>query len=520
MQNDKLPRRNVLAAAAIAGAFNIGGKAASAASLPKMNVVIFLTDQQRKTMHFPPGWEAQNLPGMTRLKRNGVSFEKAFTNACMCSPARATFVSGYFPAQHGVKYTLEPNLSGPHNPQVELPLPDKIKNIATAMSAAGYEVVYKGKFHLTKYKGSEFVPEDVGKYGFKRWNPQDAGGNTDIDEEGGGDYDNDGRFMYANGPMKSGQEGALAYLENVASRQQPFCLIISLVNPHDVLFYPKIFSGGQTGYTNRWLNGTIQPPGTVDEDLSSKPSAQRQFLALTNAGLGPLTDTTMQKNYLNFYGNLMRSSDSYLVQTLDALDRLRLTEKTLVIQSADHGEMGLTHGGQRQKNFNFYEEALTVPLIYSNPKLYPTAKRTEAMVSHVDFLPTLATLFNVPGWARSRWQGVDYSSLVLDPGAKPVQDYVVFTYDDYQSGQSGAHPLPPNRIVSLREQRYKLAQYYDVSGHLASEWEMYDLLTDPSETVNLAAPGYHRNAAQEAEYKRLQLKLKAIGGTRLRPLPT
>ena len=89
--------------------------------LPIRNVIVFITDQERYIQHFPDGWESQNLPGLTRLKRNGLSFENAFTNACMCSPARSTFFSGYFPAQHGVKYILEENLTNPKkNPQAEL----------------------------------------------------------------------------------------------------------------------------------------------------------------------------------------------------------------------------------------------------------------------------------------------------------------------------------------------------------------------------------------------------------------
>ncbi len=143
------------------------------------------------------------------------------------------------------------------------------------------------------------------------------------------------------------------------------------------------------------------------------------------------------RNYLNFYGNLMRSSDSYLVNVLDKLEETGLFDDTLIVRTADHGEMGLTHGGLRQKNFNFYEEATRVPLVYSNPKLFPKPAQTDALVSHVDFLPTLASLAAAPPSARANWQGVDYSKLVLHPSSnKSVQDYVVFTYDDYQSGQT------------------------------------------------------------------------------------
>ena len=81
-----------------------------------MNIILFLTDQERAIQHFPPNWLRQNLPGMRRLRRHGLSFERAFTNACMCSPARSTLMSGYFPAQHGVKYTLEEDM-----PAAEVP---------------------------------------------------------------------------------------------------------------------------------------------------------------------------------------------------------------------------------------------------------------------------------------------------------------------------------------------------------------------------------------------------------------
>ena len=112
-----------------------------------MNVLLFLTDQQRAVQHFPPGWSARNLPGVTRLQEHGLTFENAFTNACMCSPARSTLMSGYFPAQHGVKYTLETDMPSPEYPQVELAL--SFKNPATVAAAAGYTPVYKGKSTAT-----------------------------------------------------------------------------------------------------------------------------------------------------------------------------------------------------------------------------------------------------------------------------------------------------------------------------------------------------------------------------------
>jgi choline-sulfatase len=490
-------------------------RVSAARSVAGMNVLVFLTDQQRAVQHFPAGWSGRNMPGLTQLQRHGLTFENAFTNACMCSPARSTLMSGYFPAQHGVKYTLETDMPSPQYPQVELAT--TFKNPATVVAAAGYTPVYKGKFHCVKpATGTTYVPNDVHQYGFTRWDPQDAGANQDASEAGGGTADNDGRFMNSQGTDSAGTEGALQYLTTAAAQTQPFFLVVSLVNPHDVLFYPKNYI--KDGYDDTWLQGEIDPPATAHENLSTKPSVQAEFLRIFNLS-GPIPTPQMKRNYLNFYGNLMKSSDAYLVQILNALTSSGLLDKTLVIATADHGEMGATHGGMRQKNFNFYEEAIRVPLVYSNPRLFKKAHTTNALVSHVDFLPTLATLVGAPAKARADWQGVDYSDQILSQSPKSPQDYTVFTYDDFQSGQAkGPYPRPPNHVVSIRERRYKLARYYDANGKVPDQWEMYDLHSDPLERTNLAYKHYKRTPAQERQYKRLRVKLAKVQRTRLQPL--
>ena len=191
-----------------------------------------------------------------------------------------------------------------------------------------------------------------------------------------------------------------------------------------------------------------------------------------------------------------------------------------MIATADHGEMGTAHGGMRQKNFNFYEESTRVPLVYSNPRLFKKPRTSDALVSHVDFLPTLASLVGAPAERpRLDWQGVDYSDQILSRSPKPSQNYTVFTYDDCQSGQSsGPYPKPPNHIVSIRERRYKLARYYDADGKVPDQWEMYDLKTDPLERMNLAHKGHKRTPEQERQYRRLRRKLAQVEQTRLQPL--
>jgi choline-sulfatase len=166
-----------------------------------------------------------------------------------------------------------------------------------------------------------------------------------------------------------------------------------------------------------------------------------------------------------------------------------------------------------------------VPLVFSNPRLFPEARVSDALVSHVDLLPTLASLIDAPDAARASWQGVDYSALlrVRDPSAPVdvhVQDHIVFTYDDVRCAQNVPQLVPPpNRIVSIREARYKLARYYDGDGIEPDQWEMYDLEDDPEERVNLAFPGSTLSAEQSAARERLTAKLRDVEATRLQPLP-
>jgi choline-sulfatase len=164
-----------------------------------------------------------------------------------------------------------------------------------------------------------------------------------------------------------------------------------------------------------------------------------------------------------------------------------------------------------------------VPLVYSNPRLFPQPTASDALVSHVDLLPTLASLVDAPEAARADWQGVDYSALVRDPSAAPghvhVQEDIIFTYDDLRCAQNVPQLVPPpNRIVSVREARYKLARYYDGDGIEPDQWEMYDLQHDPEERVNLAFLDQTLTAEQFAARERLTAKLRQVEAIRLRPL--
>lgn len=446
-----------------------------------MNLILFITDQERALQWFPAGWAEKHLPAFTSLCANGVSFERAFANTCMCTPSRNTIFTGLFPAQHRSADTLT---EGFPQSEAEHQLDPSLPNLASVLKSAGYEVVYKGKWHLSKaVEGADgtLQHDDISRYGFDRWDAPDAGQDVQTANFGGGTADHDTRYI----------NDAIAYLRHKRDNpgDKPFCLVVSLVNPHDVLGYPGNYLDG--GYTNADLLGDpalpIELPPTLEEKLllNHKPTAHATMSLLLN-GLGPLPTDAQKRAYLNFYGNLMKKVDGHLQSLLDVFSENAAGEalraQTLVVRTSDHGEMGMCHGGLRQKAFMCYEETVRIPLVWSNPQLFPAGRKSSHLVSHVDLLPTICSLLGVPDWTAFHFAGVDYSSLILDAGAPAVQDYVLFTYDDIYAGQSAPDPddgtgiiAPPNRIQMIRTATAKYARYYDSRGEAADQEEFYDL---------------------------------------------
>lgn len=487
-----------------AGAASVSGSPATNG----MNLILFLTDQERALQWFPPGWAAANLPAVTSLRANGVSFERAYTNTCMCTPARNCLFTGVFPAQHRSVDTLTegfPQSAREHQLDPLLP------NLATTLKAAGYEVVYKGKWHLsTPVEGcdGEIRHDDISRYGFDQWNAPDAGQDVKIENYGGGTANHDQRYI----------NDAIAYLEHKRDNpgDRPFCLVVSLVNPHDVLGYPK--NVGLDGYSPEDLLGELELPPTVDEDLlaNHKPTCQQELLLKLN-GLGILATDAQRRAYLNFYGNLLKMQDRHLQSLLEVFSvnaaGETLRANTLVVRTSDHGEMGMSHGGMRQKTFNCYEETVRIPLVWSNPELFPTGRVSHHLVSHVDFLPTVCSLLGVPNRETYSFAGVDYSSLILDSEAPPVQDYVLFTFDDVYAGQSAEGSdgngivSPPNRIRMIREADYKYVRYFDGEGQAADQQEFYDIrpaALDGTDTDSATGePVELRNVSAWAEARRV-----------------
>jgi arylsulfatase A-like enzyme len=192
--------------------------------------------------------------------------------------------------------------------------------------------------------------------------------------------------------------------------------------------------------------------------------------------------------------------DKEVGKVLDALEANGLTDDTIVIRTSDHGELGMAHGRSRQKFYNAYRETLSVPLIFSNPRLFPQHRASASLASLVDLLPTVASIAEVPEGERFGFKGHDLTPVLEAPTAE-VQDVLHFTYEDDVFPVHGA-----NFLRAVVERDWKYAVYYDPFTGAPPEYELYDLAHDPLEMTNLAHAA-HSTPAAETERARLHRRL-------------
>jgi choline-sulfatase len=512
------------------------------------NLILLITDQQRAPQHWPAdrGWLESLMPADAELRRTGMSFNRAFIASSMCSPSRASLFTGTYPARHGVKLTMTrgdlfpdprnlrdvlrtagglglkgevaPGRLGAAFARGALRLGPKSGNepelqsgtatLGTLLRERGYHVVFKGKWHLSKpVDGDDWGEADTARierdWGFAEWEPPDAGGDAKPATFGGGSAG------------KTGEGWDEDYTRQVerwlarADLPEPFCLVFSLVNPHDVLGYPSSYERG--GYSAREFDDIRVPlPATVDEDLRDKPTVQALMKLGQASYLGALRGRAEQQRYADFYAHLHRVVDGKIGRLLAALgdpaDPASLRSRTVIVRTSDHGEMAMSHGGLRQKMFNAYEESLRVPLVVSSPALFPQPRESDAVVSLVDVVPTLLGLTGQPLAEPEGFDGADLGPLIHGE-REAVRDAVLFTYDDHQAGTAFQDaPGQPNRIRCVRDRRWKYAVYLDPSGRMPPEYELYDLDADPDEALNLVdkRTGRGRTATARGELERLR----------------
>jgi arylsulfatase A-like enzyme len=404
------------------------------------HIVIVLTDQQQGAMLGCAGAANLYTPAMDRLAASGVRFDRAFCTTPQCSPSRASLMTGLYPHRHGVLSNIPDTTFGP--PQ----LPQQLPSLGQLLHDAGYHTAYFGKWHL----GAAGEPaSNPLAYGFDHFTPPPG----HAEQEGEGDL----------------AVAAAAYLAAYAGTR-PLLLVASFNDPHGVYALRKIERPLDTD--------GIALPASFDDDLATKPAAQRTYRDEDQPAALPLDEATARR-YLAWYACMIERADGYLARLLAALDgRPDFTDNTVVIFASDHGDLACAHR-LPFKGPCMYEELVRVPLLVQGPGVARGAVRSE-LVTLADLLPTICELAHVPAPADLDGQSL---SLLLHDATPPWRDAVIGEYHGKQRW------FCPIRMARTATHKFTL----DTTG----ERELYDLLADPAERYNRA--GDSRYAALERE---------------------
>ena len=287
--------------------------------------------------------------------------------------------------------------------------------------------------------------------------------------------------------------------------------MFSLVNPHDVLGYPGLLPARRLRGARSSAASACRCRRASTRTCARSPPCTRSrgWAWTTTSARSP--DLQAKQDYVDFYAYLHRVVDRQIGRLLRALgppeEEDSLRSRTIVIRTSDHGEMGLSHGGLRQKIFNAYEETIRVPLVISNPRLFPQPRESDALVSLLDILPTFLGIAG-PGNRPQALDGEDLAPLIYGHAAA-VRDAVLFTYDDHQAGTALQEASgQPNRVRCVRDERFKYAVYLDPDGRAQPEYELYDLHEDPLEMRNLVEVRGGR--PRERRHEELRERMAAI----------
>jgi arylsulfatase len=521
-------RRQFLQTGLVGAASAVLGEAAAGSAQKEErkrphNLILIVSDQESYALHRPKDYE---LPARGELRRRGTSFDSHYIGSAMCTPSRGVLFSGQPPQVNGVFDQMEMGFV----PSMRTDAP----SMGKTMKELGYETAYFGKFELRR---DIIYPRDtinyqtaLREYGFDTFSPD--GDKTGKPAQG---YDTD------NYTVAEGNRWLRTHAHALNRQGKPWFLVISMINPHDIMYANANLPGEKVQVSGCKATLTSPPRNSLYKkqwkfslshsrlqpvDAPGRPAAQLQYLLGWSYWMGdiPAKRADMWRIFYNYYLNLLRDNDRTLQTVLDTLTDLELWKNTIVVQTADHGELAGSHGGLRGKGPFPYEEQSHVPFVVVHPD-HAGGRRCPAVTSHVDLVPTLAGLTGLPRKARAAatkgMPGHDLAPLLANPAgasATSVREGALFNYVGLltidvsylkklapllSTGKNAPsltelHPdLGKRGFLSFAfDGRYKLARYYAPNAFNTpttlkalldqNDVELFDLQKDPHEMTNLA----------------------------------
>ncbi|MAG35160.1 MAG: hypothetical protein CL878_02780 [Dehalococcoidia bacterium] len=445
------------------------------ASRRSPNVVLVISDEQRAdTM---PGVRAADVstPHLEWLAAQGTLFRNAFCPTPICSPARASLLSGLYPHNTGM---VANHQERPISDEIHLS-PD-VQLLADYLQPLGYACAYTGKWHLGTggdrrgfsdfaSRASVYDVDGPEQNDILRFSQQV--GVTIGQKLGGHDADpatfdrriNVGTSLLplAHHPSVIHARAASRFVQQMAETEQPFCLVYSCHEPHPSFVSPRPF--------DRMYDPADMPlPETRHDNVGPHLLRHRASGGLKSTVDMPLDDDDLRAIWAAYYG-AVSYVDHLVGIILATLIETEQWDDTLFIFSSDHGDMMGSHG-LLYKGAVLYEELVNIPLLIRAPGGLPAAHQTQRLATHVDLVPTIL------GWCGAsvpgELQGADLRALATG-GDEPVHDGIAL---EYHSNNWRERPAP------LRGWRTEEWKYVETIG---GDDELYDLRADPLERDNL-----------------------------------
>jgi arylsulfatase A-like enzyme len=314
------------------------------------NVLFVLCDQLRAEALSCAGDPNVETPNIDRLADEGALFERAYTPYPVCSPARASILTG----MHGHEHEMISNT------YLKLRLPTELTTVAESLGEVGYDTGYVGKWHLD---GTDDVPGHVPpgprRQGFEFWEGFNRGHQH---LKGHPHFDDDGSVEWEDGYQPEIQADiAIDYIES--ERENPFFCFLSWGPPHTPFEAPDEYSAMYDA-----------------DDLDLRPNVPQREAA------------EVRRDLVEYYG-MVTSLDDQVGRLLDTLEREGVADDTLVVFTSDHGEM-MGSNGEHHKGIP-HEESVHVPLVVRYPDGVEP-QETDTLASLIDLYPTLCDYADAP----------------------------------------------------------------------------------------------------------------------------
>ncbi len=455
------------------------------ASDPRPNILWYCSDQQRWDSIGALGNPHVRTPNLDALVAEGVAFTRAYAQSTICTPSRASFMTGRYPASHHVF----------RNGNDSFPSCETL--VTRHLADAGYDCGLIGKLHLSNPYYEEARPDD----GYRAFIWSNQPRNTYPKGHAYADWLRTVKhvdpnkvlsglptFVGAGVPGELHQttwctEAALGFIDE--KRDGPWMLNINPFDPHPPFDPPK-------EYLDHFDPATLPPPAFRPSDLERQKAfrdiAMQTVDAVDVMGEAPpdsggdaFSGFLTSKVTRSFDARYMKAAYYAQIELIDEqfgriIDHLRKTgqlENTIVVFTSDHGEMLGDHG-LVYKGCRFFEGLVHVPLIMSWPARMRAGLRSPALAELIDIAPTLLDAAGIP--IPTEMQGT--TLLPICSGSQSPDYNKAFVVSEYNDCVEN---LPPTHGFMSFDGRFKCCTY---EGH--DVWELYDLQADPDEFDNLA----------------------------------